>query len=175
MNNKDMKIVKKKIKEPLSNFDLVRAITKDMKIRGNVYDTRDIDSANDIEDIFKGRAHTILFEENPNPNEDIGHFTVLLRNHGNGGTCIYFDSYGDRLKNQKLRQILGSKYHTIQYNPHRFQDYGDSSCCGRYALSGVALNKIIPDLNVLDIVNFLKNKPKKLSYDEYITYLTKEV
>ncbi len=162
-----------KLQKPLSNFDLLGQIAKDMKMRGNIFDLRDINKAHNIEDIFKGRGHAILFEESEDPNDPVGHWTCLVRNKGG---AVYFDSYGSKLSDSRLKSILKTKYPQIQFNPHQFQDYGKSAVCGRYALLCVGLNKIIPDLNVKHIVDFLKEaKPKNQTYDKFVVSLTKEL
>lgn len=156
--------------DPLSNFDLLREISNEMKIRGNIVDMREMGKYNNIEDVFSGRGHAILFEppENGDPN-GVGHWTCLTRT--NKGNCIYFDSYGDKIKDQKLKQILKSKYKQIQYNPHKLQSHS-SSVCGRYALMCVGLNKIIPDLDIKHIVKFLDTKPSNQSFDKFILDMT---
>lgn len=160
-----------KLYKPLSNFDLLKGITKEMKERGNIYDMGEIDDAQNLEDIFKGRGHTILFEP-PEEGSDVGHWTALLRNEKG---IIYFDSYGSELKDAKLRKLIGQVYPVLQFNPVQFQDYGKSAVCGRYALMCVGLNKLFKNLSVIDIVKFLKKKPKKMSFDKYVLSLTREV
>jgi hypothetical protein len=158
--------------KPLSNYDLMREITNDMKDRANIVDVGEMEKYNNVENIFNGRGHAILFIP-PKDGGDVGHWTVLLRSD-NGQKCIYYDSYGDKLENQKLRQILNTKYKSIQYNTKRFQEYG-SSVCGRYALACIGLNKLIPNLDVKDIIDFLNLKPKKSSYDKYILEVTGKI
>jgi hypothetical protein len=158
--------------KPLSNFDLIREISKDMKDRTNIIDIGEIDKYNTVEDIFNGRGHAVLFIP-PKDGGDVGHWTVLLRSN-KGKKCLYFDSYGDKLESPRLRQILNTKYKDMQYNTKRFQEFG-SSVCGRYALVCIGLNKIIPNLNIQDIKDFLNTKPKNISYDKYILNLTGKI
>ena len=157
--------------DPLSNYDLLAGLMKEMKERGNIFDMREIENADTIEDVFSYKGHTILFEPSEDPTNDVGHWTCLIRNHRNGGNIIFFDSFGDKLKNKRLRQILGDNYKFLEFNPNQFQDYGKSAVCGRYALLCVALNKIIKDLSIFNIVDFLtKGKPKNKSYVIYIVF-----
>ena len=158
------------LNKPLSNYDLLREISKDMKMRGNIVDMREIEKYNDVENVFKGRGHAILFEppENGDPN-GVGHWTCLTRT--NKGKCIYFDSYGSKLKDPKLRSILKTKYKEIQYNPHKLQSH-TSSVCGRYSLICVGLNKLIPDLDIKHIVKFLQSKPPNKTFDKFILDIT---
>lgn len=163
-------VTKKKLESPLSNFDLLKVISKEMKERGNIFDMSNINGVSDIEQIFKNRGHAILFE--PDPNGDIGHWTALVRSPKN---CIYFDSYGSKISNERLLNILKKRYPLIQFNPKQFQGYGKSAVCGRYALACVALNKIIPNMTVKHIIKVLEDKPKNMTYDEYIVSLTPEI
>jgi hypothetical protein len=166
----------KQLTVPLSNFDLLGGIMKEMKVRGNIFDMRDINRAHNIEDIFKDRGHAILFEESEDPEEEVGHWTCLIRNQLNGGNVIYFDSYGSNLKDKRLRKILAQKYKVLQINPHQFQDYGKSAVCGRYALLCIGLNKLIKNLSVKDICHFLiQGKPKEKSFDQFVLDLTQDV
>lgn len=166
----------KELTTPLSNFDLLGGIMKEMGERGNIFDMNEISTARCIEDIFKGRGHAVLFENSEDPNEEVGHWVGLIRNQRNGGNVIYFDSYGDKLKDPKLRKILSQHYDVLEFNPHQFQDYGKSAVCGRYALLCVALNKLIKNLSVCHIIEFLiKGKPKNKSYDQFVLDLTKEI
>lgn len=163
---------------PLSNFDLIHTIAKDMKERANIVDTRQINKYNNLEQLFQGRGHAILYEPSEDPKSDIGHWTCLVRQRksplSDNGSVIYWDSYGGKLKNDKIRNILKKKYQMIQFNPKRFQKYS-SNPCGRYVLLCVALNKLKPDLTAKDIEDFLKLKPKKKSYDDYVIQLTKDI
>ena len=96
--------------EPLSNIDLIKTIAKEMKDRCNIVDTTNMNKYNTIEDIFgNGRGHAILFSK-PDGGE-IGHWTTLLRRRD--GTCIFFDSYGGKLDDEKLMKILAQKYKVI--------------------------------------------------------------
>ena len=163
----------KKLFEPLSNYDLINAVSKDLHMRCNIVDVGDLDGNEDLDkDIFKGRGHCILFEM-PDPNADIGHWTALIRNK-DSANCIYFDSYGDKLPSPELRRILGRNYDQIQYNPNKYQSC-KSSVCGRYALAIVALNKMYKDLNIMDIKKFFDAKPSGISYDQYILNMTKDI
>lgn len=164
---------------PLSNFDLIREISREMKERANIVDTTKLSDNIKVDDLFNGGGHVIFFE-NPD-NSDVGHWTICLRRKedksklgGKNGSCIYFDSYGSKLKNKHLKKILKQKYDLIQYNPHRYQQYGTNPC-GRYAFTVLALHKLLPKLNIMDIENFFKGKPKGLSYDQWIIDLTGDV
>jgi hypothetical protein len=156
--------------KPLSNFDLIREVANEMKEKANIVDTTKLQPNMNIESLFKGRGHAILYE-NPDKS-DVGHWTICLRR--NDGTCIYFDSYGSKLKNKNLKKILKQKYKTIQYNPHQYQQWGTNPC-GRYAYTVLALHKLLPKLNIMDITNFFKKKPRGVSFDKWIIDMTKEV
>jgi len=163
----------KQLHNPLSNYDLLRGISNEMKIRGNIVDVREIDQYNSVDELFDNRGHAILFEPPEDPKKsDVGHWTVCLRTKE--GNCIYFDSYGSKLKDPKLRKLLSSKFSHIQYNPHRFQSY-NTAVCGRYALAGVCLNKVIPNLNVKHIIDFYNSKPKNISYDKFVLDITGKI
>lgn len=167
---------KSKLYKPLSNYDLLDAVMKDMKDRGNIIDTTKLTGAETPEQIFKGRGHAILFEMPPGA-EDVGHWTCLLRQKATNMSpekCIYFDSYGDKLSIPKLRNILRKKYNNIEYNPECFQST-KTSVCGRYALLGVGLNKIIPNLEAKNIIDFLKTKPKNQTFDQFVLDITKDI
>ena len=64
--------------EPLSNFDLIKAVSKDLKDRVNIVDTTKLTGNEDLEnDIFKGRGHTIIFL--PNEGQEVGHWVGMVR------------------------------------------------------------------------------------------------
>ena len=158
--------------KPLSNFDLLGQIAKDMNMRGNIVDTRELLPTDNVEKIFAGRGHAILYEPSNDPNSDVGHWTCLIRT--SKGDCIYFDSYGDKIPNERLKKILKKKYPIIQFNPFQFQSE-NTSVCGRYALICVGLNKLIPNINVINLIDFFKSKPAKETYDKFVYNITKEV
>ena len=166
MNNKHLDT-------PLSNYDLMRGISNELKERANIVDTQELSKYKTVNELFNNSGHAILFEPPEDPaKSDVGHWSLALRTKE--GNCIYFDSYGSKLKNPKLRKLLSTEYNHIQYNPHQFQGY-DTSVCGRYALMGATLNKIIPDLNVKNIVEFLKSKPKNISFDKFVLDITGKI
>lgn len=166
--------------EPLSNYDLIKEIANEMKEKANIVDTTKLRPNMNIEQLFQnGRGHAILFE-NPE-GEDVGHWTILLRRKedkskigGKNGSCIYFDSYGSKMNNPIIKKILKQKYDVLQYNPHQFQQYGTNPC-GRYAYICLALHKLIPNLNIKNLVDFFMSKPKNISYDKWVIDLTNEV
>ena len=166
-------MTEKQINTPLSNYDLMRGISRELKERANIVDVREIDKYKTVDELFDNRGHAILFEPPEDTKSDVGHWTCLLRTKKEGN-CIYFDSYGNKLNNSKLRNLLKTKYPEIQYNPIQLQGYG-TSVCGRYALVGACLNKIIPDLNIKKILEFYKNKPKGITYDEYVSNITGKI
>lgn len=161
--------------EPLSNFDLIKAVSKELKDRVNIVDTTKLNGNEDLErDIFKGRGHIIVFLENPG--QDVGHWVGLVRSgKGKNSKILYLDSYGDPLENEQLKNIIKQKYKTLYYNKFPFQQE-DTNVCGRYALILAGLNKIIPNLTMKDVVEFFKNsKPKNKSYDQHVIDLTKDI
>ena len=163
--------------EPLSNFDIMKIMFRELKERANIIDTRNMNMYNNFNDLWKDKGHCILFEM-PDPNAQIGHWTCLVRQKKNNNhpkeTCIYFDSYGDKLGNEKIKKLLREKYNIIQYNPDRLQEY-DSNLCGVYALLGVMLNKIIPNLNVKQMLSFFHQKGRNEKFDDFVYELSKEM
>lgn len=154
--------------EPLSNYDLMRIMMKEMKERANIIDTRDMDKYKTFNEMWKDKGHCILYE-NPD-NVDTGHWTVLLRQKATKGKpeqCIYFDSYGDKLMNAGVKRVLKQKYKMIQYNPKQLQEY-NTNLCGVYALTGVILNKLIPNLDVPKILKFFNSKEGDENFDEFL-------
>ena len=162
--------------EPLSNHDLIRAVAKDLKDRVNIVDTTKLTGNEDVEDLFHGRGHAIIFLENPG--QEVGHWVAMVRSgkgKQKGQNLIYADSYGDPLEDKNLLKILSKKYKKLEYNTYPFQQ-DDTNVCGRYCLILAGLNKLIPNMNITHFVDFLKKtKPKGKSYDEYVISLTKDV
>ena len=96
--------------EPLSNFEIIRILSNEIKERCNIVDTtRNLNHLNNIEDLFQKRGHFIMFLPSENKNERVGHWVVCVRQKEGGkkrkGSCIYFDSYGDELKNKHILNI----------------------------------------------------------------------
>lgn len=161
--------------DPLSNYDLIKIVSKDLKDRANIIDTTKPHTYNDFNDLWKGRGHCILFE-NPNKKQ-VGHWTALLRQKAKGKKkerCMYIDSYGGKIKDKKLKQILKKKYDYIEYNPYQLQEF-DSNYCGYYVFLLCALNKIIPDLDMHKILSFFNSKNKNISFDEFVHDLTENI
>lgn len=170
--------------EPLSNFDLMEIMAKEMKERANIIDTRTPEKYKTFDDLWKGKGHCILFEM-PDPNASVGHWTVLIRQkNGSNGfrggkkgskeSCIYFDSYGSELKDKHIKKLLKQKYDVIQYNPKRLQEY-DTNLCGAYSLICVCLNKMYPKINVKDILKVFEQKGKNENFDQFVYKLSKDL
>lgn len=163
---------------PLSNYDIVNTVTKDMKDRVNIIDTQELEDINTIEDIFHNRGHAVLFLPPDDGSTPVGHWVCLLRQKTGGrtrkGNVIYFDSYGDPLPNGKIKQILKQKYKVIEQNGKRYQQY-ETNLCGFWCLLMISLNKIIPNLNLDLIERFLKKKPSNMSYDEFVGRMTEAI
>lgn len=154
--------------EPLSNFDLMKIMMKEMKEKANIIDTRNMNQYRTFNDMWKDRGHCIFFE---NPEDSsIGHWTSCIRQKANNDrpeTCIYFDSYGDKLTNEGVKRILKQKYNFIQYNPKRLQEY-NTNLCGVYALIIVILNKLIPNIDIKKILEFFESKEKDENFDQFV-------
>jgi hypothetical protein len=159
---------------PLSNFDLINEVAKDLNDRVNIVDTTRLDNLNNVEDIFRGTGHAILFLPSDEPNNPVGHWVSITRQHKGGrmrkGSCVYFDSMGDPLKINKIKQILKEKYKTIEENNKKYQQYG-TNLCGYYCLLNLTCNKIFPDYNLEKLNSVLQTKPKNMSYDEYVGHM----
>ena len=130
---------------PLSNHDLER-LMNDMNERANIIESSDIKETDNIEDIFNGKGHAIIFVRHPN--QKIGHWTVMVRQHDplkNGysknGNVYYFDSFGERPKNKNIEKVVLKSYPELLYNDIKFQA-DDSNACGRHCLLITALNKM---------------------------------
>jgi len=163
---------------PLSNFDLMNTTANELKDRVNVVDLTQNLNINDVEDLFHNRGHFILFNPSDDPNEPVGHWTCCIRQQGGDrkrkDKCIYFDSYGEPLKDHRVLKILKDKYKTIEMNDKRFQQYG-TNLCGFWCLFCITLNKLIKNLTLNQIKTFLESKPKNMSYDLFIGKLTEAV
>lgn len=156
--------------EPMSNFDIIKTLYKEMKERANIIDTRKITGNESFNNLWNNKGHCILFEPNEDDINGVGHWTALVRQKGNKNkpeTCIYFDSYGSPLTNERIKRILAQKYKQIQYNPHQLQEF-NTNLCGAYAITCVCLNKLIPDLDVKKMIRFFNLKNKKDNYDEFV-------
>ena len=155
---------------PLSNFDLIREVSK-VKDRVNIIDTTDTSHINNVEDIFKNRGHAILFIPPKKNDSEVGHWVVLTRQDTGGrtrkGTCTYFDSYGDRLQDNNIRKILENKYKTIDENKKQYQQY-NTNLCGYWTLLCIVLNKVIKEFSLKDLDKFLQTKPTNMSYDKFV-------
>jgi hypothetical protein len=156
--------------EPLSNYDLSRVMIEEMKERANIVNTTDMRQYKTFEDLWKGKGHCILFE-NPDK-QTVGHWTALIRqkaskSNNNKETCIYIDSYGDKLNIPRVKELLKQKYDVIQYNPKRLQEY-NTNLCGVYALICVILNKIVPNLDIKKILKFFHSKENDQNFDQFV-------
>lgn len=153
--------------KPLSNNDIAHMIRKLDGEQLNMMKFDDITPSTTIEDIFDGRGHVLFFQKHKNSN--VGHWTSLVRNNNN--QYVFFDSFGRPISyfNKYLAKILNG---TIYNNMKKYQN-DKSSVCGRYAYMLIALNKLSNGQNTQKyMTELLKNKPKKLSFDEFIIKLT---
>lgn len=163
-------MVKTKKKDiPLSGYDLSK-LFGEMRERSNLVLNNDIKSDWDIEKIFKGSGHAVIFIEYPG--EEVGHFTSLTRHHdkkGKGyqqeGQIMYFDSLGEKPTNPAIAEIALKHYPKLLYNEKQYQKDNENSC-GRWALAIATLNKLglsphqIEDLldNTKDVNKFIINQ-----------------
>ena len=153
------------MQKPLSNFDLIHQIAKEMGERANVKDLEAVDYMDNIEELFNGKGHCILFNRNPEDPNGVGHWNVLIRSPKG---VIYFDSFGDPITNQKLLDLLKQKYAAVTENLKQYQDYGKSAVCGRYCLFCIAVNKILKGADINQIEALLDMKKDNESYDQFI-------
>jgi len=138
-------MVKTKKKDvPLSGRDLSN-LFGEMKERSNLVLNNDIKPNWDIEDIFKGSGHAVIFIEYPE--EEIGHFVSLTRHHnkkGKGynkeGEILYFDSLGEK-PSKELVEVVLKHYPKLLWNDKQYQKDHENSC-GRWALAIATLNKL---------------------------------
>lgn len=152
--------------KPLSNFDLIHQIAKEMGERANVKDLDAVDYMSNIEDLFENKGHCILFNRNEEDPNGVGHWNVLIRSPKNG--VIFFDSFGDIITKQKLLDLLKQKYAAVTENLKQYQNYGKSAVCGRYCLFCIAVNKILKGADINQIEQLLDMKRDNESYDQFI-------
>lgn len=158
--------MKNKLDTPLSCVDIVEMM-KDINERAErpfIVD-KDIKASWNIEDIFKGKGHAILFH--PHEGQEYGHWVVLTRSHNkhNGkfdkdGTCFYFDSFGTMPYNKNIEKVVLKTYPELYVNDKSYQK-GDSMSCGRFCLLVVALNKL--GYNPMQMEEILKSMGKKIN------------
>ena len=168
--------------EPLSNFDLINIVAKDLKDRLNIVDLRNTTHLEKKDDIFHNTGHCILFVPNETSESEIGHWVALVQQNKNKtkngkykgkGKCIYFDSYGEDLPNHKINQILKKSFDKVEVNKKQYQQY-NTNVCGYWSLLMICLNKLIPNMTLDDIHAFLKKKPKNIPYDKWVAIVLGE-
>lgn len=156
--------------KPLSNHDLER-LMQEMGERANIIENKNIKASDNIEDIFNGKGHAILFIEYPD--QKIGHWVIMVRHHlsnNNGysknGQIYYFDSFGEKPKNKNIEKVVLKSYPELLYNDKTFQPE-DSNACGRHCLMVASLNKLGYDPHQIEDI-LLKTFKKKGELDKFV-------
>jgi len=139
----------KKLDIPLSGGELVKMMKEiEQKHNGSsIMLDSDITSNMTPEDIFKGRGSVILFHS-WGKYKPIGHWVSLHRNHGKkgegyvkDGLVYYFDSFGKKMYNPAIAEVLLKQYPQVLYNDVKFQN-DDSNACGRHCIAVSTFNKL---------------------------------
>lgn len=149
---------------PLSGYNLKEQLLH-LHEKLNIIDNRTINNANfSVDDLFQGRGYCIIFMENKGQN--IGHWTVILRNEHN--EACFMDSLAIPVEsyNAYLPIIFKDAKYTLFENRIELQG-SKSMLCGKYALYFIAMNKLNVSFN--DMIKFLLEMKKRYkSVDDYI-------
>jgi len=154
----------------LSNLDLDKFIKEIEQKGANIFETNKIKKNTDIEKIFAGGGHAVLFA---GPRTS-GHWMTLLRDRDNN---IYFidslaehpDEYNKNIL-KCIKQYNGLK---IFINKTKLQ-LDDEVTCGRYPTIFIACHKM--GLHPSQTIDFLINGKKKYkTIDNFIYELTKKI
>jgi len=155
---------------PLTDEDIHNAVLNFDKKGANIKEDSIIKPNLNIESLFSGRGHVILFHKWPN--QTIGHWYSIIRDRHN--TVFMMDSLGNSLEyyNKNFVPFLRNNgIKNIVQNEKKFQS-NDTSVCGRYCLVNCILNKM--GLTIDQIYKFYEKEKKKYrTYDKVVFNLTK--
>ena len=138
-----------KLDVPLSGKEVIEMMKEIEKKHNDSSLMLDTDIRPDMtpEDIFNGKGSVILFHS-WGKNEPVGHFVSLHRFHdkkGAGyakdGLVYYFDSFGKKMYNPAIPEVLLKQYPQVLYNDVKFQK-DESNACGRHCIAVSAFNKM---------------------------------
>lgn len=153
---------------PLSNLDLNKYI-KEFEQKGvNIFESKNIKPNTNIEDVFKGRGHCVLYvDADTNDGENIGHWVSQLRDRENN---IYFiDSFAEdpnHYNSDILKCYKNNGIKNVYINNKKLQN-DESMTCGRYAIIFTALHKM--NIDPSKMIDFLNDGKKKYgSVDNFI-------
>lgn len=164
----------KRIFEPLSNYDL-SDFSKEMNNKpANIEMYKDIKKMKTIKELFKTFNHCIIFLENADKKNPVGHWITVFYNRQNPKEVNFFDSYGGSIKQlcPKLIPLLAQAFKKININRIHYQDFGDDSAtCGRHCIFNVGLNNLLENHNfdiLKEIMDYLKNKYNLKTYNQVV-------
>lgn len=164
--------MRRRIYEPLSNFDINDFYKEIKNKKANIQTYESIKKHKDCDKLFKNLDYCIIFLQNNDKSNPIGHWVCVFKNNNN----VYFaDSYGFSIKQlcPILMKILAQKYNTVESNRVKYQQINDNSAtCGRHCLMNVALNSLIPNYNFAQqkkIMDFLMKKNNLKNYNEVVS------
>ena len=165
----------RRIYKPLSNFDLDDFYKEIKDKKANIQMYNDIKKNNNIHTLFKNNDYCIIFLDNPDKNESIGHWIMIFFNKQSQNDVFFFDSYGYDINYlaPKLKDILFQKFERIHCNKIKYQQLGDNSAtCGRWCILNVGLNNLMRnyDFAILkNVIDFLKSKDKLKTYNQVVS------
>lgn len=164
----------KRIYEPLSNFDLDE-FTKEMNNRpANIQMYKDIKKMKNVNELFKNYNYCIIFLDNPDKNDPVGHWIMVFYNNKNKNECHFLDTYGFCIKYlcPKLIPLLFQKFDKININKIKYQKMGDNSgTCGRHCIFNVGCLKLFSNHNfdnLKNIMDYLKKKYNLKTYNQVV-------
>lgn len=167
--------IDKKVYEPLSNFD-ISDFTNDLNKRpANIQMYKDIKKMKTINTLFKNYDYCIIFLENSDKKNPVGHWVMVFKNGKDKNTVFFYDSYGESINDlcPKLIPLLSKKFKQIHINKIPYQQYGDDSAtCGRHCIFNVGVNNLITNHNfdnLKHIMDYLKKKYNLKTYNQVVS------
>lgn len=162
--------------EPLSNYDLDNLSKEIKNKKANWIKYSDIKNGNiqNLRQLFKNYNYCILFVDNPDKRQSVGHWVMTFFNNPNEAN--FFDSYGTSIQEicPKLIPLLGKQFRTINSNSIKYQKYGDrSATCGRHCLMNVGLMDLNPNHNFDFLYNTMEHLKKKYRLKDYNEVVSK--
>ena len=126
----------------------------------------DIQSGQDIDAMFEGTNayFCVLFKENPNPDDPVGHWTCLIK--FNDTHYEYFDCLGNPVPENIIQAVIEVGGEELSCLTTNLMDL-DGIICGKWVISRVlALPNTLEDYS-----SFFLNKTKGMRPDEVISLL----